>query len=238
MVKDILGKLEKLKTDVCQDIIVMKSDVHVHSYMLKYLDKTQCDQSNKLVNIETKCDELEHDLTSQCHELDRGIVESDEKIAKLEHSLVEHIETLKVNVEEKLHEQGGLQINLEQKLSDFTVELDIENRRMRMDIDGLTKIMNELHNKVEGENWEKVSHSTSKCSCSCAGSSKADFINSEHTLYLFGDTSKSIIIDHVRENITEEFKKLVILCFRDINIDVGEDDVTNVERIGVYNPKN
>ena len=231
MVKDISGKLEKLKTDVCQDLRVMKSDMHVHSDMLKYLDKTQGDHSRKLVDIETKCNELEHDL-------DRGIVETDEKISKIEHSLVEHIEVLKVNVEEKLHEQDGLQINLEQKLSDFTVELDIENRRMRMDIDGLTKKMNELHNKVEGDYWEKISHGTSKCSCSCTGSLKAESINSEHTLYLFGDTSKSIVIDHVRENITEELKKLVIRCFHDINIDVSEEDVTNVERIGAYNPKN
>ena len=85
---------------------------------------------------------------------------------------------------------------------------------------------------------KKISHSTSKCSCSCAGSSKADSVINEHTLYLFGDTSKALIIDHVRENVNENLTELVLRCFNDTNIDMCDRDLVNVQRIGAFNPRN
>ena len=58
--------------------------------------------------------------------------------------------------------------------------------------------MNDLHNKsLDGDSWGGASHSTSRRASSCNTSVRTDSITGEHSLYLFGDTSKSLIIDHI-----------------------------------------
>ena len=175
---------------------------------------------------------------------EKELGETNEKLTTLENELVEHIEVIKCNVEAKVHENSEFQGNLEQRFADFTVEVDIENRGLRMDLDGMQKKLNELHNKTlesksleaEWGNLSKLSHSTSRCGHSCTGSTRANSINSEHTLYLFRDTSKTLVIDQIRENVCEDLLQIVLRCFHDMNIDLGPQDIVNVERIGVHEP--
>ena len=91
---------------------------------------------------------------------------------------------------------------------------------------------------IESEfcNLSRLSHSTSRCSRSCASSSGTNSVNNEHTIYLFGDTSKTLIIDHIREKVQEDLVKIVLQCFREIHIDLVPADIVKIERIRVHEP--
>ena len=239
MVSDITKKLEKLKTDVCCDLNVVQNDVLNQSVLLKKLDNAQNVQVERVVELETKCDEIDNELIKQRIELDKVSVDINDRTTRLEHSLAEHIETIRGNIEVEIHGQSSFQLNLEQKVSDLTMELDVENKCMRMDLDALKKKMEYLQNKsFDVDSWGKVSHSTSKGAhaCSCTGSVRSEpvSVTNEHSLYLFGDTSKSLIIDNIRESIDEDLMKIILNCFRDINLDIKPHDVANIERIGQY----
>ena len=139
MVNDISCKVEKIKTEVCYDLNVVQSKVNVQSELLHNLDKKQKDQIVRVTNLEAKYDEIEKEITNQRDCVEREFGETHERLINLESSLVEHVEVLKCNVEAKVCEQGEFQSNLEQRFSEFTIDMDIENRRLRMDLDAMRK---------------------------------------------------------------------------------------------------
>ena len=70
-----------------------------------------------------------------------------DQIGTVELGLAQDIETLKGNVEQLVSDTGNKHSTLEQKLQDFTIELDIENGRLRMDVDVMRHMVDKLHQK-------------------------------------------------------------------------------------------
>ena len=54
-------------------------------------------------------------------------------------------------------------------------------------------------------------------------------------MYMFGDTTHSVIVDQVAEKEGEDLRFEMLDCFKDINLNIKNQDIKNIERIGVVN---
>ena len=226
-----------MKTEVCKELNDVKTDVHSQSLLLSRIDEIQQKQNVRLNVVESRCSEIEHYVEAKNKIMRKELGDLDGHVERVEHDILEHVETIKNNVQEKVYENENNQKHLEQRLLDFTVEIDIETRRLRMDMDAMQKKMSQLKcmNAISDlENWSMPSNSTSKCSHSCSSKDSASV--NEHSLYMFGDTQKTLIVDHIREYPNEKLLDVILNCVHDINIDLASDDIIRIERIGRFNP--
>ena len=137
--------------------------------------------------------------------------------------------------------------NLEQKLKDFTIELDKENGRLHMDIDAMQIMVDKLHKKNVA-----IDRITSRCinrNEACAeylGSSQSNnsnptlsdsssrITNEDQNLYMFRDTSKTVIVSRVAEKEKENLRAVMLHCFKDIDLNIADHEIETVERIGTF----
>ena len=69
------------------------------------------------------------------------------QLGTVEQGLAQDIEALKNNVERSNYDTNERQAMLEEKLKDFTIELDIENGRLKMDMEAMKKVVDRMHQK-------------------------------------------------------------------------------------------
>ena len=53
---------------------------------------------------------------------------------------------------------------------------------------------------------------------------------------MFGDITRSVIVSRVAGKESENLKKVMLHCFKDINLNIEDCDIENVSRIGTYDP--
>ena len=197
------------------------------------------------------------DLLLQKRYIDDINLTLSDQIGTVELGLAQDLETLKCNVEEKTAVGNAKYSDLEQQLKDFTIELDIENGRLRMDLDAMKLMITKLQKKnVELDFLSFQNSINSRCS-SCTNCSNecnvrtrlldnvsqrshssdrsvVSNVNDPNYLYMFGDTSRSIIVDRVAEKMDENLKEIMVACFHDINLDINGVDIEFIERIGTF----
>ena len=66
-----------------------------------------------------------------------------------------------------------------------------------------------------------------------SGSERSN-ISGHQDLHMFGDISRSVIVSRVCEKENENLKDVMLHCFRDINLNIVDNDIETVERIGTY----
>ena len=63
-------------------------------------------------------------------------------------------------------------------------------------------------------------------------------VDTENSFYMYGDTSKSLIVNGLRETRHENLGEILLHCVNDIGIPLGPNDIENVHRIGKFDRTN
>ena len=71
-----------------------------------------------------------------------------------------------------------------------------------------------------------------RCTCSLSNGSVA---SNEDTLYMFGDPTRSLIIDGLSENMFETLGETIVRCVKEIGVELTPNDIESVHRIGKIN---
>ena len=171
-------------------------------------------------------------------------------MSDVEYGLATHIQVVKGNMEEELSGAKKNQILMENKLANFTSEIQLQNDEMNKKILNLQNDFEQL--KTLGErNSESLQMSANSFSSLSSDSSLSNAapglcpINScqneaiaqnEVLFYMYGDVTKSLIIDGVLENRQEDLTEIILHSVNEIGVLLSPEDIDDVYRIGKPNP--
>ena len=260
MIKSLDNKIDELKLNLCKDVTETKTRVETNATHIDKLHTSQERLQIKVSDLDNKQDDISKDVMLTKRYIDDINLALSDQIGTVELGLAQDLETLKCNVEQNVENANHKHNDVMQKLRDFTVDIDIENGRLKMDVEAMRKVVEKLHQKnivldrlsseLDRKSGKTSCSSCSKCSMSSASSketdsmsrvtdisdisSRSNFSNS-NTLYLFGDTTKTIIVDKVAEKEGENLRNVIVDCFKDIYLNIEDSDIEYIERIGVYN---
>ena len=254
IIKSLDSKIDELKSKLCGEVSDTKTRLVDNEIRTEKLQDAQERLTHRVSDMGSKQDDIAKDLMMQKRYIDDINLALSDQIGTVELGLAQDVETLKRNVEQNLSSSNETHTKLEDKLKDFTIELDIENGRLRMDMEAMKKVVENMHKKnIEldrlSSHYSSISHQTScsksslsipSTSCSDSMSRTSDvsegskFSNNQY-LHMFGDTTKTVIVDRVRERENENLRNVMLECFRDMHLNIEDKDIENVVRIGAYN---
>ena len=261
-------KMEDLKSSLCVEMSKIKGKIETNTAMIDDITLAQGDvdckieklesqtqllenclskqnhvnmkNENVIVTLEDRTNDIEDELMKQRRNLDQKNNSLTELVTTVEHDLASHIQTIKLNVEGEISIAKQNQLHIENRLTDFTVEIESQNLEMKNKIQEL---------KIDYENLKTLNERVYNAATaatpppndqagSCSGNS---FVNScdvdepENLLYMFGDTTRTLILDGLEETPRENLAEIIILCMNDIGVPLTWDDIEDVTRIGRLN---
>ena len=92
---------------------------------------------DKMITLEDKSDVLEGEFLKLKCATDRTNLSLTDLVSNVEHDLVSHLETIKLNVEKEISSSKHNQIHVENRLNDFTKEVDFQTTEMNNKIQEL-----------------------------------------------------------------------------------------------------
>ena len=271
--KSIVG----IKTDVitCKNVLSnIKNEVNLGTTEVSELKLTQSTIHDKVENLEVELTELrqltegmELEVIRQKKNHNKLNLTMSTQVSEIENNLAQHIETVKVNMEEEVSGTKQNQKLIENKLANFTEEICHQNSNMNVKIQDLQKEFEQLKtltekayaNSVPSSHFLPVPESNSNSnSSSNLSSSNLSFVSRYDTgasnlnaqtnfnscdpdanppqivnsFYMYGDTTKSVILDGIREDQNESLRDIARDCINDIGIPITQADIENVFRIG------
>ena len=129
------------------------------------------------------------------------------------------------------------QIHIENKFVDFTKKIESQTTEMNNKIQELKYDFENL--KTLNEGASNLDATTSSCSNSFVSANNTipkvsqNFQGeAESTFYMFGDTTRTLIFDGIRETQHGNMGEIIIHCMMDIGIPLNFDDIEDVARIG------
>ena len=257
MIKSLDSKIDELKQNICGEVTETKKPVETNEIHIDKLRTSQDRQQLKTTDLQHKQDDFAKDLMLHKRYLDDINLALSDQLGTVELGLAQDLETLMCNVEQNVANARGNHNELEQKLKDYTIELDIETGRLKMDMEAMRKVVDKLHpqNLVLDKLSSELERNSLKTSCSscqkCSTSNTSDLdtdsfskssecsdigakLNGQ-SLCMFGDTTRTVIIvDRVAEKEGENLKRVLVDCFHDIHLNIEEIDIEKIERIGVF----
>ena len=258
MINSLDIKIDELKRNICEEVADTRARLVDNEIRTEKLITSQERLSYRISDLDSKQDDISKDLLHQKRYIDDVNLALSDQIGTVEQGLAQDLETLKQNVEQNVMNSNENHSKLLDNLKNFSIEIDIETGRLKMDIDAMKKVVDTLHKK--NAELDRVSsqyscgsetNSCSKCSSSGSMYSKTNSIssmsegtvsssidnsdNNQQYLYMFGDTAKTVIVDRVRENENENLCNIMLECFSEMNLNIDQRDIVSVERIGVYN---
>ena len=75
-----------------------------------------------------------------------------------------------------------------------------------------------------------------RCPCSLSSGSAASNVQTVDPLYMYGDTTKTLVIDGIPDRIEENLGEIILRCINEIGITLLPDDIESVYRISNTNP--
>ena len=218
--------------------------------------------NGKVVSMQDKTCDLELSIVKQNRAHEQVNWEMSGHIQDVEYGLAAHIETIKGNMEKELVGAKQNQIFLENKLSDFTNEIDQQNSN-------LNEKIQELRNDFEQLKTDYISAIDSPFLNTYSGATASSFSNPSaqsgypntpssvssmesgnsmnscdpenqpptdpDSFYMYGDTSKTLIMDGLRESRHENLGEIMFHCFTEIGIPLDPSDIQEAVRIGKFN---
>ena len=211
---------------------------------------------NKMVFLEDKTCDLEIDLVKQKRGVDQVSQTLSQQINDVEYGLAAHIETVKGNVEKELGGAKQSQILLENKLANFTAEIQYQNNELNNKIRDLRGDFEQLKTlsdtPTEPSDYSSFTPSTrtgfsvnsSQSDSTHPDNSEAQYFSNlddstdeNDPFYMYGDTNKSLIVNGLRETRHENLGEVLLHCINDIEIQIGPNDIEKVHRIGKFDRK-
>ena len=245
-----------IKTDVDQSKLDL-SDLKNSQNTVK--DKVE-DLDGKIAELRQLADGMELEVIRQKKNHNKLGLSMSTQVSEIEHELVHHIEIIKSSMEEEVSEAKHNQKLIENKLANFSDEISHQNSNLNIKIQDLQKDFEQLKTLNERVNTSSGSNSRSSCHLPSdsdsnssanipfypqrnANSSNIDtqgrynscdptLPQDENSFYMYGDTTKSLILDGVREKQNESLRDIAWECIIDIGIPITQADIENVFRIG------
>ena len=163
--KTKLEIFDNLKTDVSKISIGLSNLESIQTVV----DKKMANVDERVISLEDRACDIEVNLIKQRKEVDKSNQLTSQQISDLEFGLAAHIETVKNNVERELVGAKQSHISIENKLTNFTIDLQNQNRE-------LNNKMNDLRGDFEQLKTlsDRVEDTTSPNSNSNLFSNKSD----------------------------------------------------------------
>ena len=277
--------MSELKNEVSQN----KIGVEQNGTVLSNLETSQVATQSKVENLDVQLTELrqltdgmELEVIRQKKNQNISSLSMSTQLCEVEQDLAHHIETIKTNMEDEVSEAKKNQKLLENKLANFTDEIDHQNSTLNGKIQDLQKNFEQLRTLADRSNSSfepsltcphvSESNSTSNSNLSfdeynnananayiahtCSNS--GDSISSANSntgastfdvqtrfnscdpnppqneifFYMYGDTTRSVILDGLKVGQNEPLRDLVQDCINDMGIPITQADIENVYRIG------
>ena len=125
----LLSTDEKVST-LTNKASVVESKLSQHNHCIHKID-------DKLVTLEDKSEVLEEELLKLKCTSDQSNVALTDMVTNVEHELVSHLETIKLNIEKEISSSKENQIHVENRLTEFTKEIDSQTVEMNHKIQEL-----------------------------------------------------------------------------------------------------
>ena len=234
----------KLVSDINASLISTEENVSMLTCKSNVLEGKLTNQNHcihqiddKIVTLEDKSNVLEEEFLNLKYTTDQAALSLSDMVTNVEHELVSHLETIKLNVEKEISSSKQNQIHVENRLLDFTKEIDLQTTEMNNKIQEL---------KSDFENLKSLSETSSLDSPSSAFSHPTSSRSNppfpappqeeaSDPFYMYGDTSRTLILDGLKETPNENLAEMSIRCMNDIGIPLNWDDIDVVSRIGKPN---
>ena len=226
-----MGNLQKNIDSNFNTLKVKTSELELH---VLDLHNSQTLSDEKLSNLEVRTSKIEGELGNQNSEREQLEEKLIDRVAQTEYELAADIETVKNNIEEQMAYEKQIQMQLENRFANFTKELESENIKMK---DSLRELKTNLENlkmiNIPNETETKTTAS-SRYDHSVSSTSSQGSENLYDNLYMFGDVSRSLILDGIRESRQENLHEIVHHCINSIGIPLTMNDIESVVRIGAW----
>ena len=199
--------------------------------------KIQCNQvlnEEKIEDIESRTAKLEDEIVRHKRGYDEVNDKCAERVSQVEYELAADIETVKNNIEEQMAYERQIQMQLENKFANFTRELEVENSKMKENMKELKQDLESL--KVQNADLASTRSEGSGSNSGASSHSMFSHASDNHEtddLYMFGDSSFSLIFDGIREMRHENLYELVHHCVTDMGIPMNISDIESVTRLGI-----
>ena len=252
--KSVDSKVGNLEKDIKKHSTILSNFEHSQSTLVSRIETLD----GNLISLNEKTCDLDRKLDSikQNHESEQTNRALSQQVLDVEHGLAAHIETIKGNMEEELSGAKQNQIHLENRLLDFTTEIHHQNIEMNAKIQNLKNDFDQL--KALSETASDTFRTTSASSFFSNSSSPSvstdtsrehyqTFQNSnpqgstppnngspDSSFYMYGDTTRTLIVDGIKENAKENLKQIMFRCINEIGVPVTPEDIVNAERIGRF----
>ena len=241
----------KLVSEVNNAYSALSNKTNALECELSHQKKCINEFDDKIVTLEDRSNVLEDDFLQLKYTTNQTNLALTDMVSNVEHELVSHLETIKLNVEKEIHHTKQNQIQAENRLSDFTKEIHCQTAEMKSKMQELKsdfenlKSLNERSVNVPPKPLAS-GHSTGSCSSfPYQPIHHENSLNTSHQennpeldsdpLYMYGDTTRTLILDGINENPNENLGEISIRCMNDIGIPLNWDDIENVIRIGKTN---
>ena len=258
-----VSNLQSYQKSVDSKVGNLEKDVQKHSNILSNFEHSQSTLVSRietldgnLISLNEKTCDLDHKLDSikQNQESEQTNRALSEQVLDVEHGLAAHIETIKGNMEEELSGAKQNQIYLENRLMDFTTEIHHQNIEMNAKIQSLKNDYDQLKALSEtasdtfrttssffsNSSSPSVSTDTSRenyqtfQNSNPQGSTPPNNGSPDSSFYMYGDTTRTLIVDGIKENAQENLKQIMLRCINEMGVPITPEDIVNVERIGRF----
>ena len=224
-------KIGDLQNNLDVNLDTLKTKTAELDSHISTLKGEQVRSGKRVDNVENRTNKVECEIQNQNVKLEQVNDRCIDRMAQVEYELAADIETVKNNIEEQMAYERQVQMQLENRFANFVKELESENTKMKEDLKEL---------KIGIDNL-KVLNSDSTAAASSFSDSSAPSAHSQHSendqvdsdIYMFGDVSRSLILDGIRESRQENLYEIVHHCINDMGVPLTLNDIESVSRIGV-----
>ena len=252
--KSVDSKVGNLEKDIRKHSTILSNFEHSQSTLvsrIETLDGNLISLNEKTCDLDRKLDSIKQD-----HESEQTNRALSQQVLDVEHGLAAHIETIKGNMEEELSGAKQNQIYLENRLMDFTTEIHHQNIEMNANIQSLKNDFDQLKalsetasdtfrttsasNFFSNSSSPSVSTDTSRenyqtfQNSNPQGSTPPNNGSPDSSFYMYGDTTRTLIVDGIKENAQENLKQIMLRCINEMGVPITPEDIVNVERIGRF----
>ena len=156
--------------------------------------------SKQVDNLENRANKIECEIQNQSVKLEEVNEKCADRVSQVEYELAADIETVKNNIEEQMAYEKQTQMQLENRLANFVKEMESENCKMKVNLRELQDNLDNL--KMQNSETSTTASSTTDHSAQSTFSQFSENEPNDANIYMYGDVSRSLILDGIRERAT------------------------------------
>ena len=229
-------KIDNLKIDFRKTVSEMKENIDDINIDISGLTENQIKLQQKVESVSLSVNANTDYISSMKTQNDTAMENVHEHVTQIETDLATDIETLKLNIEEKLVERNDTLDTLKDQLttlkSEYTAERDKNREEFRKLFDDYSAIRSQIEgafeNQVHTENRENQETLIKQPIDNNGEVYYRDPVKAKENV----ERLKNIVIDGLYESPTENLKHIVVHMCHDMNTPISPDEVIEAKRIG------